>query len=283
MSQREDRISTAVIPAFSGINERASKTDLQSQESTLLEGTFPYFTGLQAKLPGKALLAKFEESVYGIHQFWTPYGYGNNLYQFTGAVNIDPWITPPGKPIKLTLPPLLTHEDIVLDELGYLPYHPLVIPEEAQPNSSNGTEGTPGGGGGGASAVYTLYKKDLWLFTRSGDLLLISVGDTLYLYSATVIESGDYIDSINAGASPIDIAAWNETYPQCSVQVVYTGLIGTSSDPIVDVPTYEVEAWTDPSSGFAILIADTLYSHREIYHCENGAGPFIYTTYAGYT
>lgn len=152
MSNREDQQRTAIIAALSGVNERANKVDLSTQELVLIEGTYPALSGQQVKLPGKALLAKFDEAVYGIHQFWTPYGYGNNLYQFNGNIGIDPWITP-GR--SITIPDLPEHpyDDtaIVLDELGNNPTYPTGgwtfgwrYVGGGGGGSENGTTSTPG-------------------------------------------------------------------------------------------------------------------------------------------
>lgn len=204
MSQREDQIRTAVIPALAGINERASKTDLQPQESTFIEGTFPNITGQQAKIPGKYLLALFEESVYGIHQMWTPYGYGTNIYQFDGTVGSDPWITPPGKPIKPDpLPPSPAGPDgVVIDETGSYPENPGVFPPPLGGIGGNGTSSTPTGptpGGGpppDPPEPLPTYRPRMW-FTQWPE----SVGAPLINFTGYV-EILRFVFTINASAAP---------------------------------------------------------------------------------
>jgi hypothetical protein len=79
---------------------------------------FPEFAGLQARMWGKRVLSKQTDPVYGIHQFWTPMGYGVGLYQFQGSIDYGTWLTPTSN-LQLTLPTLDTDlGNYTLDEFG---------------------------------------------------------------------------------------------------------------------------------------------------------------------
>lgn len=93
-SQRETRVKPVTLLAISGVNQRVNRTELNPQEWSDLQGVFPEFAGLQSRLWGKRLLKKYASSIYGIHQFWTPQGYGGGLYQFTGTLDFGTWLTP---------------------------------------------------------------------------------------------------------------------------------------------------------------------------------------------
>lgn len=118
MSNRETALKPLALTSLAGVNERAYLTDVKPPESTLLEGLFPEFAGLQSRIYGKRTLAQYTESIYGIYQFWTPLGYGVGLYQFEGTVDFGYWLTPTSA-FDLT-PPLLGIDlgGYTLDEFG---------------------------------------------------------------------------------------------------------------------------------------------------------------------
>ncbi len=118
MSQRQTRLKPVPLLAIGGTNQRVRDTELSSHEYSLIEGAFPEFAGLQSRVWGKRLLAKYPDSVYGIHQFWTPYGYGGGLYQFDGLLDFGPWLTPTSN-FDLT-PPLLPFDggNMTVDDFG---------------------------------------------------------------------------------------------------------------------------------------------------------------------
>lgn len=122
MSRRETRV-TKTIPhlAIGGVNQRVRDTELPPQQYSLLEGLFPEFAGLQSRVWGKRVLEKYSEAIYGIHQFWTPQGYGGGLYQFAGEVDFGYWLTPLNG-FNLNIPPIgVDGGGMTLDEFGY-PY-----------------------------------------------------------------------------------------------------------------------------------------------------------------
>lgn len=245
MSQREDRVKTAVIPALAGVNERSAKTDLQPQELTLVEGTYPGLTGQQLKIPGKYLLALFEESVYGIHQMWTPYGYGTNIYQFDGKIGSDPWITPPGKPIKPDpLPPSPWGPDqVIIDETGNHPENPGTNnpPVPTTGVGGNGTVSTPTGPTGGGDtdppppppANFDLKYTILVMHFGGGGIQARDCADALFVYSTNPINPlATLIGSVSARSSDAERAEWNELHPEWSVTKQVQPQIGTASVPV---------------------------------------------------
>lgn len=103
MSQHETRIKPDTHLVVGGVNQRVFDTELQPHEYSMLDGVFPDFAGAQTRLWGKRLHQKFAQSVYGIHQFWTPLGYGGGLYQFDDSIDFGPWLTPT---IEIVLTPI---------------------------------------------------------------------------------------------------------------------------------------------------------------------------------
>lgn len=119
MSHRETRIKPEILIAIGGVNQRLYETELPQHEFSALDGVSPTdFAGLQSRLWGKRLLQKYDLAVYGIHQFWTPLGYGGGLYQFDGTVDFGPWVTPT---TIITLTPVELPIDgggLTVDEFG---------------------------------------------------------------------------------------------------------------------------------------------------------------------
>lgn len=121
MSHRESRIRPVSLTVVGGVNERVRDTELKPQEYKLLEGVFPEFAGLQSRVWGKRLLKLYEAAIYGIHQFWTPQGYGGGIYQFDGQIDFGYWLTPTSS-FDLSIPPIgYDGGGMTLDEFG-LPY-----------------------------------------------------------------------------------------------------------------------------------------------------------------
>lgn len=118
MSQRETRLKPLTLLQIGGVNQRVHATELPPQEYVTLNGVFPEFAGLQSRIWGKRVLQKYPNPIYGIHQFWTPLGYGGGLYQFSGTVDFGQWLTPTSN-LNLDIPPLLTDGGgMTLDEFG---------------------------------------------------------------------------------------------------------------------------------------------------------------------
>lgn len=120
MSRRETRVTKSVVhQVVGGVNQRVRDTELPPQQYSLLEGLFPEFAGLQSRVWGKRVLEKYAEAIYGIHQFWTPQGYGGGLYQFAGEVDFGYWLTPLNG-FNLNIPPIgIDGGGMTLDEFGY--------------------------------------------------------------------------------------------------------------------------------------------------------------------
>lgn len=120
MSQRESIQKPLIIPAFGGVNERVVATELPPSEFTVVEGVFPSYAGLQTRMYGKRLLAKYPDPIWGIFQFWTPVGYANGLYQFEGQVDAGPWLTPTSNIVIPALPAEIPYDGggMTLDEFG---------------------------------------------------------------------------------------------------------------------------------------------------------------------
>lgn len=101
------------------MNERAYLTEARDQDWYNLQGVFPEYNGEQSRIWGKRTHFKYPNGVYGIHQFWTPYGYAGGIYQFDGNVDFGVWITPTSK-FDFTLPPLPTDTGgFTIDDFGY--------------------------------------------------------------------------------------------------------------------------------------------------------------------
>lgn len=121
MSRRESSLQPIALRTVAGVNQRVRATELPLHQFPTLEGVFPEFAGLQSRVWGKRLLQKYDEAVYGIHQFWTPMGYGVGLYQFDGSLDYGPWLTP-NSSFDLSIPDLgFDGGGMTLDEFG-LPY-----------------------------------------------------------------------------------------------------------------------------------------------------------------
>lgn len=112
MSERETRIKTQVLAAIGGVNERPYLTELRDTDWNAQQGVFVEYNGEQSRLWGKRTLAKYPDAIYGIHQFWTPFGYAGGLYQFDGKIDFGTWLTPTS---KFDLTPI----DLGTDGAGY--------------------------------------------------------------------------------------------------------------------------------------------------------------------
>lgn len=118
MSEREARLKPLLLTIVAGANQRVRDTELDPKDYSEVVGVFPEFAGLQSRVWGKRLLEKYASSVYGIHQFWTPQGYGGGLYQFTWTLDYGYWLTPTSA-FDLALPPLgIDLGNMTLDEFG---------------------------------------------------------------------------------------------------------------------------------------------------------------------
>lgn len=118
-SQRQTDVKPLLLNVVAGINERETETELPPPQYSFLSGTFPEFAGLQSRLWGKRTLAKYPDSIYGIHQFWTPQGYGGGLYQFNDQLDFGAWITPLNT-IDLAVPAIgYDGGGMTLNEFGY--------------------------------------------------------------------------------------------------------------------------------------------------------------------
>lgn len=93
-SQRETQKKSLTLIAVAGINQRDRDVELPLSQYSFLQGVFPEFTGLQSRIWGKRTLEKYAGAIYGIYQFWSPYGYGVGLYQFAGTTDYGVWLTP---------------------------------------------------------------------------------------------------------------------------------------------------------------------------------------------
>lgn len=129
MSRRESQLQPVIQNTVCGVNQRLRPTELPLHEFPNIEGVFPEFAGLQSRIWGKRLLHKYASAVYGIHQFWTPQGYGGGLYQFDGTLDFGQWLTPSSN-FDLTIP------DIGWDGGG------MTFDEFGQPYGSNFGYGT---------------------------------------------------------------------------------------------------------------------------------------------
>lgn len=92
MSERESKSKNIVRTTIGGVNERAPV--LQMHEHDSLFGTFPQVAGLQQRIPGKRLHAKYDDPVWGIYQFWTPYGYGGEFFKLGDNIFVGEWTIP---------------------------------------------------------------------------------------------------------------------------------------------------------------------------------------------
>lgn len=118
MAQRETRLKPLVLTTVGGVNERLGDTELPPHEYTEVEGVFPEFAGLQARMYGKRVLEKYPNAIYGIFQFWTPLGYAGGIVQFDGEVDFGEWLTPTTK-FDLDLPDLdIDRNGNTVDEFG---------------------------------------------------------------------------------------------------------------------------------------------------------------------
>lgn len=173
MSQRETKVASVPFNFIGGINQRVRITELKPEEYANLQGTFPEFTGLQSRLWGKRLLKKYVDSIYGIYQFWSPYGYGAGLYQFTGTLDAGPWIAPISNfdflnkandtipdliPGDLTLPSLITIDEngFSFGPLGQDSFNSTIFTPLGTPDDTNG-----GPAGQGKSCQIVVVHSDL--------------------------------------------------------------------------------------------------------------------------
>lgn len=119
MSQRETFLKPLALTSIAGVNERVANVELPPTEYSVLQGAFPEFATLQSRIWGKQLLKKYDFPIYGIHQFWTPQGYGGGLYQFQGSLDYGYWLTPTSN-FDLGIPPLpIDGGGMTTDEFGY--------------------------------------------------------------------------------------------------------------------------------------------------------------------
>ncbi len=205
MAQRQTQIKSALHTTVGGVNQRVQRTELKPHEYELLEGTYPQLAGLQAKIGGQRLLAKYDESVYGIHQFWTPYGYAVGLYTFTGILDIGDWTTPTSKfPLPDALPPSLPFDEnmLTVDEFGNPPGEFPGI--NVQAPSVDPSNGAPAGQGEPSPSrpfvqptdfvlVYTFADADFGC--QGGGLVFRQWWDLIY-YHATRL--GPVVDTLRA-------------------------------------------------------------------------------------
>lgn len=121
-SQRESQKKPLLLSAVAGINQRDRDVELPPSQYSLIQGTFPEFAGLQSRLWGKRTLAKYSGAIYSIYQFWSPYGYGIGLYQFTSEMDYGTWLTPTTEIETALLPnPSLSVDggNFTVNEFGY--------------------------------------------------------------------------------------------------------------------------------------------------------------------
>ena len=109
-----------VIRAFGSVNERQTSVELPPNEFSSIVGTFPDYLGQQGRIFGKRTLAKYADPIYGIWQFWMPYGYGVGLYEFDDHLDHGLWLTPSSKFPSLLLPPAIPFDGggYTVDEFG---------------------------------------------------------------------------------------------------------------------------------------------------------------------
>lgn len=118
MPERQIQSSSVATLDLHGVNERVAPTYLPPEEFSQVAGVFPEFAGMQTRIFGKRVLAKYANPIYGIHQFFGPQGYGAGLYQFDGTVGTAPWITPVSKITLALLPLAVDGGNVTLDEFG---------------------------------------------------------------------------------------------------------------------------------------------------------------------
>lgn len=118
MSERETRIQPQSFTAIGGMNERLYLTEIGPQDWVSLIGVFPEWNGIQSRLWGKRTLAKYSEAIYGIHQFWTPYGYAGGLYQFENTLDDGDWLTPTTRIDLDPLEPPSDRRGYTVDDFG---------------------------------------------------------------------------------------------------------------------------------------------------------------------
>lgn len=118
MPERQIQSSPVATLDLHGVNERVAPTYLPPEQFSQVNGVFPEFAGMQTRIFGKRVLAKYANPIYGIHQFFGPQGYGAGLYQFDGTVSTAPWITPVSKILLALLPLAVDGGNVTLDEFG---------------------------------------------------------------------------------------------------------------------------------------------------------------------
>lgn len=130
MSQRETASKPFVISAIHGVNDRFVATELPLSDFSLVEGVFPQYEGMQTRIFGKRLLAKYADPIYGIYQFWSPVGYATGLYQFEGKLDSGPWLTPTSNIVIPALPAAVGFDGggMSLDDFGNYYGGPVGIP-----------------------------------------------------------------------------------------------------------------------------------------------------------
>jgi hypothetical protein len=104
MPSRETKRVTKVFGEITTVNQQPNAFELPDGEYTSIEGVFPLEAGMVTRLWGKGFLNKFTVPIYGIHQFWTPYGYGFGTYQFEDSVGIGDWTVPNPKIVIPEIP-----------------------------------------------------------------------------------------------------------------------------------------------------------------------------------
>jgi hypothetical protein len=141
-----------VLNGLGGVNERVQATELKPSEWSRIGGAWPEFQGLQARLWGKGVWAKYDKPVMGMFQFWTPLGYAGGTLQLGDNLGFGDWIIPGSVFPDLTIIPTLDTDlgGYTIGDFGNSVIT-MIIPQYNLNQEGTGlpdyTDGSPYGGG----------------------------------------------------------------------------------------------------------------------------------------
>ena len=151
MSNKSTEANFHIVTPQGGVNQRDDVASLDEKTFSNLEGIRPTQTGLLERIPGKAVLAKYTDAIWGIAQCWTPAGLIAGYSQYGGSLTYQPW-TLTWNPIDVTTPP-------------WLPVDPVtnLTVQPTDNSSSNSSSGAAGGTGQNAKPHWVWQTKTLTL------------------------------------------------------------------------------------------------------------------------
>ena len=195
MSNKSTEANFHIVTPQGGVNQRDDVASLDEKTFSNLEGIRPTQTGLLERIPGKAVLAKYTDAIWGITQCWTPAGLIAGYSQYGSSLTYQPW-TLTWNPINVTIPPWLP-----VDPTTNLTVPP--VDSSGNSPSTDSSSGAAGGTGQSARPHWIWQTKTLTINSNvqyKGDITVypINLGRTTFPPGVTAASFPGYAAPLNA-------------------------------------------------------------------------------------